>query len=63
MKSNLKLNRLKANLLLAESILRAIDLRKESRGSHYPSDYPNLDNNMSKKIIIHLNKNINVNFE
>lgn len=63
MKDAYKSYRLKANILLAECILRSIDLRKESRGSHYRSDYPNLNISMNKKIIVELDKNINVNFE
>ena len=55
--------RLKANLLLSKCILMAIDLRKESRGSHYRSDYPKCNYDMNKKIIIELNDNIDVKFE
>lgn len=55
--------RLKNNILLCKSILKAIDLRKESRGSHYRSDYPNIDKNMDKMIITKLNKDINVYFK
>ena len=55
--------RLKANLLLSKCILMAIDLRKESRGSHYRSDYQECNQNMNKKIIIELNDNIDVKFE
>ncbi|WP_415340088.1 FAD-binding protein, partial [Clostridium perfringens] len=38
--------RLENNILLCKAILKAIDLRKESRGSHYRYDYPNCDKNM-----------------
>ena len=55
--------RLKSNLLLDKCILMAIDLRKESRGSHYRSDYKETNINMNKKIIIEMNDNIDVYFE
>jgi len=63
MKDINKSYRLKANLLLSKCILMAIDLRKESRGSHYRSDYKESNSNMNKKIIIGLNNNIDVHFE
>ncbi|AWK50779.1 F420H(2):quinone oxidoreductase [Clostridium beijerinckii] len=63
MKDINKSYRLKANLLLSKCILMAIDLRKESRGSHYRSDYKKSNSNMNKKIIIELNDNIDVHFE
>lgn len=63
MKNINKSYRLKANLLLSKCILMAIDLRKESRGSHYRSDYKESNPNMNKKIIIELNDNIDVHFE
>ena len=63
MKDINKSYRLKANLLLSKCILMAINLRKESRGSHYRSDYKESNPNMNKKIIIELNDNIDVNFE
>ena len=47
-------NRLLARLSTAESILRAALLRKESRGSHYRIDYPNMDGALEKQILIHL---------
>lgn len=55
--------RLKSNLLLAKCILMAIDLRKESRGSHYRSDYKEANVNMNKKIIVEINDDIDVYFE
>ena len=63
MKDINKSYRLSANLLLSKCILMAIDLRKESRGSHYRSDYKESNPNMNKKIIIDLNDNIDVHFE
>lgn len=63
MKDINKSYRLKANLLLSKCILMAIDLRKESRGSHYRSDYKKSNSNMNKKIIIELNDNIDIHFE
>lgn len=63
MKNINKSYRLNANLLLSKCILMAIDLRKESRGSHYRSDYKESNPNMNKKIIIGLNDNIDVHFE
>lgn len=41
----------------------AIDLRKESRGSHYRSDYKEANVNMNKKIIVEINDDIDVYFE
>jgi len=63
MKDINKSYRLKANLLLSKCILMAIDLRKESRGSHYRSDYKESNPNMNKKIIIDLNEELDVHFE
>lgn len=60
MKDINKSYRLKANLLLSKCILMAIDMRKESRGSHYRSDYKELNTNMNKKIIIEMNDNNNI---
>ena len=50
-------------LLLSKAILLAIDFRKESRGSHYRSDYPYIDNEMNKLINIELDSKIKVYFQ
>lgn len=55
--------RLKNNILLCKAILKAIELRKESRGSHYRKDYPNMNKDMNKMIIAKLDENINVYFK
>ena len=55
--------RLTSNLIVARSILKAIKLRKESRGSHYRSDYPELNDKMNKPIIIELKNSIDVYFD
>lgn len=55
--------RLENNILLCKAILKAIDLRKESRGSHYRSDYPNINENMDKMIMVELKDNIEVYFK
>ena len=49
-----KTHRFLARLNTAESVLRAALLRKESRGSHYRTDYPHPDNGLEKQILIHL---------
>ncbi|MBQ6819760.1 MAG: FAD-binding protein [Clostridium sp.] len=62
--SNVKYSfRLLNYLLLSKAILLAIDMRKESRGSHYRSDYPSIDNNMNKKINIKFDGDIKVYFQ
>lgn len=63
MKDINKSYRLKDNLLLSKCILMAIDIRKESRGSHYRSDYKLTNPNMNKKIIIEINEDIDAHFE
>ncbi|EOU1464729.1 FAD-binding protein [Clostridium perfringens] len=55
--------RLENNILLCKSILKAIDLRKESRGSHYRKDYPNCDKNMDKMIMVELGDDIKAYFK
>ena len=50
-------------LLLSKSILLAVNYRKESRGSHYRSDYPNINKEMSKRINIELDNEIKVYFQ
>ncbi|MDZ5252330.1 FAD-binding protein [Clostridium sp. LIBA-8841] len=55
--------RLENNILLCKAILKAIDLRKESRGSHYRSDYPNINENMDKMIMVELKDDIEVYFK
>ena len=47
-------HRLLARLNTAESVLQAALLRKESRGSHYRTDFPQQDDTLEKQIIIHL---------
>lgn len=55
--------RLENNILLCKAILKAIELRKESRGSHYRNDYPNINKNMEKMIIAELKDDIKVYFK
>lgn len=55
--------RLENNILLCKAILKAIDLRKESRGSHYRKDYPNCDKNMDKMIMVELGDDIKAYFK
>ncbi|EPB9412279.1 FAD-binding protein [Clostridium perfringens] len=55
--------RLENNILLCKAILKAIDLRKESRGSHYRYDYPNCDKNMDKMIMVELGDDIKAYFK
>ena len=43
--------RLTAALYLSECLMKAILLRKESRGSHYRWDYPEKKENLSKRIL------------
>lgn len=54
--------RLVNNILLAKAILKAVDLRKESRGSHYRSDYPFINDSMDKRINIEFNNDIKAYF-
>lgn len=54
---------LKGNLILANSVLKAIELRKESRGSHYRNDYPSLNENMNKMIGVEKKGDIRAYFE
>lgn len=49
--------RLRQQLLTAECILTADLLRRESRGSHYRSDYPSEDQNMKKPICVEYREN------
>ena len=51
--------RLLNNLLLAKAIMKSIDLRKESRGSHYRSDFKETKDDMNKRIVIQFNNKIN----
>ena len=46
-----KTRELQAAITLSRTMLQAIRLRKESRGSHYRADYPVKNNNISKPII------------
>lgn len=55
--------RLESNILLAKSILKAIDLRKESRGSHYRSDYPTINEKMDRRINVEFDNDIKVYFQ
>ena len=55
--------RLELNILLAKSILKAIDIRKESRGSHYRSDYPFINEEMDKRINIEFDNEIKAYFK
>ncbi len=55
--------RLENNILLCKATLKAIDLRKESRGSHYRYDYPNLNKNMDKMIMVELGDEIKAYFK
>ena len=55
--------RLESNILLAKSILKAIDLRKESRGSHYRSDYPTINEKMDRIINVEFDNDIKVYFQ
>ncbi|EIA16948.1 FAD-binding protein [Clostridium perfringens] len=55
--------RLENNILLCKAILKAIDLRKESRGSHYRYDYPKANKNMDKMIMVELDDDIKAYFK
>ena len=55
--------RLENNILLCKAILKAIDLRKESRGSHYRYDYPKANKNMDKMIMVELGDDIKAYFK
>ncbi len=55
--------RLENNILLCKAILKAIDLRKESRGSHYRYDYPKINKNMDKMIMVELDDEIKAYFK
>ncbi|MBO3363500.1 FAD-binding protein [Clostridium perfringens] len=55
--------RLENNILLCKAILKAIDLRKESRGSHYRYDYPKANKNMDKMIMVELDEDIKAYFK
>ncbi|WP_283692374.1 FAD-binding protein [Clostridium perfringens] len=55
--------RLENNILLCKAILKAIDLRKESRGSHYRYDYPQANKNMDKMIMVELGDDIKAYFK
>ena len=56
--------RLKSNLFTAMSILKAALLRKESRGSHYREDYPDISKSKEKRIVIALkNAEVVANYE
>ena len=55
--------RLENNILLCKAILKAIDLRKESRGSHYRYDYPKINKNMDKMIRVELGDEIKAYFK
>lgn len=57
-----KTYRLQANILLAKAVLKAVNIRKESRGSHYRNDYPHINSNMNERIIIEFNNDIKVYF-
>lgn len=46
--------RLWAQLYLAQAILRAQWMRRESRGSHYRADYPNQDPALCRRIIVRM---------
>ena len=43
--------RLRAALYLSECLMKAVRLRKESRGSHYRWDYPEKKENFPKRIL------------
>ncbi len=49
-----KTRRFFARCTTAESILRSARLRRESRGSHYRSDYPDTDPEMQRQILVRL---------
>lgn len=49
-----KTQRFLARCTTAESVLRAALLRKESRGSHYRTDYPEQDPKQEKQIIVEM---------
>lgn len=49
-------HRFLARLSTAESILQAALLRKESRGSHYRTDFPHRDDSQERQILIRLDK-------
>ena len=56
-------HRFLAQCATAESVLRSALLRKESRGSHYRTDYPKQCDSMEKQLIVSMNNNsICVNF-
>lgn len=55
--------RLENNLLLAKALLKAIDIRKESRGSHYRNDYPSINKDMDRRVIVELKDDIKVYFQ
>ncbi len=47
-------NRLLSTVEMAKSCIEAMDLRKESRGSHYREDYPEKDESIGALIIVRL---------
>jgi L-aspartate oxidase len=47
-------NRLLSSVEMAKACIEAMDLRKESRGSHYREDYPEKDESLEKMIKVRL---------
>jgi succinate dehydrogenase/fumarate reductase flavoprotein subunit len=55
-------HRLEAQILTAQAILQAALLRRESRGSHYRSDFPESDQQMNQPILIDYDGSVHARF-
>ncbi|MGL4337636.1 MAG: FAD-binding protein [Turicibacter sp.] len=53
---------LQSSIALAKAILSAMQYRKESRGSHYRSDYPTENKQLERMITVSFNKELNVRY-